>query len=151
FVQKFDKEAKDATRGYGSFAYETSTAGWKAEVRGGRLRLSGDHPEGDQRLFITAQKALGTPRWPDSLEVTARLGGADGDCGAWHVGVSVGAVKVIFHPGYGGGAFRVETVDKREEFLGNQDLGFTPATDVMYPLTIKVRRTKSGYRFDAEL
>jgi hypothetical protein len=151
FVQKFTVDAKDAAKGYGRFAYETTTPGWKAEVRGGRLRLLGDHPEGDQRLFITARKALGKPKWPDSLEVTARLGGTDGDCGAWHVGVSVGAVKVLFHPGYSQGAFRAETVDKREEFVGNQDMGFTPAAGVIHQLTVKVRRTNRGYRFEAEL
>jgi hypothetical protein len=150
FVEKFTV-AKDAATGYGRFAYETTTPGWKAEVKGGRLHLLGDHNEGDQRLVVTAEKAIGKRRWPDSLEVTARIGGTDAIAGAWHVGVSVGSVKVLFHPGYDGGAFRAETVNTHEEFFGNEDMGFTPAAGVLHQLTVKVRRTDGGYRFEVEL
>jgi hypothetical protein len=151
FLAHFARAAKDATTGYDRFAYEATRAGWKAEVSGGRLRLLGDHEEGDQRLFITAQKALGKLKWPDALEVTARLGGTAKDNVAWHVGVSISAVKVLFHPNYPGGAFRAETVDTHEEFFANEDMGFTPAAEVIHQLTIKVKRTERVCRFEVEL
>jgi hypothetical protein len=151
FLVTFTKAAKDATTGYGRFAYETTTPGWKAEVSGGRLRLLGDHDEGDQRLFVTAQKAIGKPKWPDSFEVTAKLGGSDKENVAWHVGVSIGSVKVLFHPNFPGGAFRAERVDTHDEFFANEDMGFTPAAGVMHQLTIKVRRTERHCRFEVEL
>src|SRR5262245_26385482 len=101
---------KDASGGYGPLAYEAMRPGWKAEVRDGRLRLRGDHDEGNQRMVVTSQKALGKAQWPDALDVMARLGGGGEFGGAWHVGVSVGRVKVLFHPAFDGGAFRVEDV-----------------------------------------
>jgi hypothetical protein len=148
FVVTFTTAAKDVTKGYGRFTYETTTPGWKATVSGGMLRLHGDHDEGDQRLVITARKAIDKPRCPDSLEVTATLGGTANESGAWHVGVSVGSVKVLFHPDFPGGAFRAETVDTHEEFFANEEMGFTPAADVMYQLTIKVRRGERRCRFE---
>ena len=151
FRATFKKAATDATVGYGPFAYETTKPGWKAEVREGSLRLLGDHDAGDQRFFVTAQKALRKPKWPDSLEVTVKLGGTATASGDWNVGVSVGSVKVLFHPDHPGGAFRAETVDAREKFLTNQEMGFTPAAGVMHQLTIKVRRTEGTCRIEVEL
>jgi hypothetical protein len=151
FQASFTRAAKDVTRGYGPFAYEATGRGWRAGVSGGKLRMGGDHPAGDQRLVVTARRAIGKPRWPDAFVVTARLGGGDEDSGAWHVGVSVGDVKVLFHPGYEGGAFRVEAVGGKKEFVGNQDVGFTPAAGAMHKLTLKVRRAGRVVRFEAEL
>jgi len=152
FVERFTEPAEDVTKGYRSFGYETTLRGCKADVSGGRLLLRGDHvQEGDQRLVVTASRVTGKASWPDSLEVTARLGGTAKGSGAWHVGVSIGRVKILFHPDYQGGAFRAETVDTHEEFFGNQDVGFTPAAGVAHLMTVRVRRTGSGYRFDVTL
>lgn len=151
FRATFTRATRDATKGYGPFAYEASMPGWRAEVSERKLRLLGDHDSGDQRFIVTSQKALGKPKWPDSLEVTARLGGTANNNDDWNVGVSVGAVKVLFHPAYPGGAFRAETVDAREKFLANQSMGFTPAAGVMHRLTIKVRRAERTCRFEVEL
>jgi hypothetical protein len=151
FVEKFTTAMKDATKGYGRFVYEATNPACKAEVSDGKLRLLGDHDEGDQRLVIAAPKVFGKPRWPDSLEVTTRVGGTGVDSGAWHVGVSVGAVKVLFHPGFRGGAFRTEEVGTHRELSNNEDLGFTPAGDVTHPLSIKVQRAGEVYRFEVEL
>jgi hypothetical protein len=147
-VEKFARPTADATKGYGLFAYEATDPKWKAEVSEGRLRLSGAHEEGEQRLVVTARKVFGKPKWPDALEVTAKLGGTGAASGAWHVGLSVGAVKVLFHPDYDGGAFRAETVDTRTVFSGNENMGFTPAAGVMHELTVKVSRGEKVCRFD---
>jgi hypothetical protein len=151
FVEKFTKPTKDATQGYGAFVYEASDPKWKAEVSEDRLRLSGDHGEGDQRLFITAQKVIGKPKWPDSLEVAADLGGTDAGSGAWHVGLSVGQVKILFHPDYDGGSFRAETVDTHKPFFANENLGFTPAAGLMHELTVKVSRGEKVCRFEVKV
>jgi hypothetical protein len=65
--------------------------------------------------------------------------------------VSVGAVKVLFHPDAEGGAFRAETVDTHKPFFGNEDLGFTPAAGVMHVLTVKINRGEKVCRFDVRL
>jgi hypothetical protein len=150
-VERFTVAATDVTRGYRSFVYEATVPGCKAEVRDGRLILHGDHAEGDQRLAITAQKLMGKARWPDALDITAKLGGSARENIAWHVGVSIGRVKVLFHPNHQGGAFRAEAVDTHEYIFDNQALGFTPAADALHEMTIRVRRTDRGYRLDVTL
>jgi hypothetical protein len=150
FVEKFTV-AKDITTGYGLFTYETTTAGSRARVSGGRLHLLGPTEESDQRLVVTAQKALGQRKWPDSLEVVARLGGTGAGSGLWHVGLSVGSVKVLFHPDFPNGAFRAEAVDTHNRFFENEDMGFTPAAGVMHQLNLAVRRTGRVQRFEVEL
>jgi HEAT repeat protein len=146
--EKFDTPAADVTKGYHSFQYEATAPDWKAEVRDGKLVLHGDHDEGDQRLYITARKVTGYPRWPAHLHISTKLGGTDQAAGAWHVGVLVGRVKVLFHPGFSGGAFRVELLDTHQQIVGNDDMRFTPAPGLTHPMTILVRRQGQGYRFD---
>jgi len=145
FVETFADPSGDVTAGYRSFAYEDDRGG-KALVKDGRLILRG-HGDGQQRLVVTARKAIGKDVWPDALEVTARLGGTAGGAWAWNVGVSVGRVKVLFHPGYRGGAFRAECPYPNYIF-NNEDMPFTPAPDVLYEMTVRVRRTDGGYRFE---
>src|SRR5204863_87015 len=82
---------------------EATFPGCKAEVKDGRLYL---RDAGYQRLAVTARAVTGKDAWPDSLKVVARLGGTAGAAGTWYVGVSVGRVKVVFHPDKRGGAFR---------------------------------------------
>jgi hypothetical protein len=144
-VERFRQPAKDVTAGYRSFVHEATVPDCKAEVRGGRLHLRGDHEQGDQRLVITARKVTGRAQWPDALDVAVKLGGTGEDNISWHIGVSVGRVKVLFHPNFEEGALRAETFDTHEHFFENTNMGFTPAPDVMHEMTIRVRRTDRGY------
>jgi hypothetical protein len=146
FVETFADPSGDVTAGYRSFAYEETVRGCKALVKDRRLILRGGG-DGHQRLVVTARKAIGKDVWPDALEVTARLGGTAGGGGAWNVGVSVGRVKVLFHPDKRGGAFRAECPYPNYIF-NNEDMPFTPTPDVLSEMTIRVRRTDGGYRFE---
>lgn len=147
-VEGFTAPAADATRGYRSFGYETTVPGCKAEVKKGRLVLWGDHGDADQRLFLTARKAIGKARWPAAVDVSVKVGGTALDNVAWHVGVSVGRVKVLFHPGLADGCLRAELTDTHEHLFENEDMGFTPVAGAMHRMTIRVRQRDRGYRFD---
>jgi hypothetical protein len=59
----------------------------------------------------------------------------------WHLGISIGRVKVLFHPGVDGGAFRIETIPEHTALVNNQEMGFTPQPETQYDMTIEVRRT----------
>ena len=76
-----------------------------ASVKDGVLRLEGNHNEGDQRLCATPEAVLGLTEFPTRFRVRAEVGGEADQVGAWHAGVSVGNVRVLFHPTYPGGGF----------------------------------------------
>ncbi|NNM30699.1 MAG: HEAT repeat domain-containing protein [Akkermansiaceae bacterium] len=146
-VETFARGADTLAAGYGRFLYEADNDG-PARVADGQLRLDGDNPEGDQRLAITSQRMIGRDRWPDRLEVRVKLGGEEGNNFGWHLGVSVGRVKTLFHPGMARGYFRAETTDGHDYILPNEDMSFVPANGVMHEMIIKVKRTATGADFD---
>lgn len=141
--EDFEQSQADVTRGYGDFIYQSTVAS-KAAVRNGRLELDGKHPEGDQRLAITTQSLAAEPRLENPLTVSAKIGGLPGNEVGWHVGVSVGNIKVLIHPGYQGGAFRIETVDSHTFIVGNQTMPFTPATGKLHPIRVRVTPADDG-------
>ena len=145
-VEHFHHTVAPIREVYNWFTYSADNQG-KASVQDGILHLQGDQAEGDQRLVTTSRKLMGRASWPDKLEVIVRLAGADGNNFGWHPGVSVGNIKVLFHPGVEGGAFRVETVDNHDYLLNNMDMGFEVKTDTMYDMSIHVTRRLDGADF----
>ena len=117
----------------------------KASVSGGILRMAGNHPnDGDQRLLLDAERVTGREVFPDAFQIEARLGGNPGGEGAYHVGVSVGNVRVLFHPGYPSGGFRIERVDNHRPLIGNTAMGFDPPAGKLLRLHLDVQRCPSG-------
>ena len=148
--EDFGRDAASVAQGYGRFLYNADNGG-PAKVAQGKLRIDGNHPEGDQRLYITSQRMIGRERWPDKLEVRVKLGGEAGNNFGWHMGVSVGNVKTLFHPGLAGGHFRAETTDKHFYLFRNEMMKFEPISDVMHEMIIRVTRTKKGADFDVTI
>ena len=148
----FTQESRQLRAGYGPFLYEAAD-GCEASVKGGKLILSGSNSGNgqDQRLYLLSRRLTGREKWPDRVAVRAKLGGTAGNSGGWHVGVSVGRVKILFHPGYRTGGFRAETVDTHEHFFPTQAIGFLPATDMMHEMVIQVTKTDKGAKFDVTL
>lgn len=136
------------TSGVGRFEYEGN--GPKAlRVADGVAAIGGpDQPECDQRLFITSQRMTGRPEFPDRCEVTARFVAEDNNNFGWHLGISIGRVKVLLHPGVDGGGFRAETVDEHEYLFSNEDMGFTPMPGINHTMTVAVHRSGEGATLD---
>lgn len=145
--ESFAGNQPSLANGYGRFKYESDNNG-EAKVVDGKLRIEGSREEGDQRLYITSQEMIGRDRWTDELEVRVKLAGEIGNNYGWHLGVSVGRVKVLFHPGESKGYFRAETTDKHEYIIQNQDLTFAPATGVMHEMVLRVKKMNSGAEFE---
>ena len=78
------------------------------------------------------------------LVVEARVGGMPGNEVGWHVGLSIGKVKALFHPGFAGGAFRFEHVDTHAEYLSNQNMPFTPASGALHTMRLQVTPRPDG-------
>jgi hypothetical protein len=140
----FTDEIAALKEGYGLLRYETNCAG-KASMAKGLLRLDGQHAaEGDQRLFVSSEKLLGRERFPKSFEVRAKLGGEAAMAGAWHVAVSVGNVRMLFHPDFLQGSYRVERIDTHAYLHGNENMNFTPAGGVLHEMIVDVTEKSDG-------
>lgn len=123
--------------------------GLKGSVADGTLRLSGKGPvEGDQRLIIKAETICGKDVFPDRFRIEVMLGGTPGGESAYHIGVSVGKVRALFHPGYANGGFRFEQVETHKSLTENANMGFTPKTGSLATMGIEVKRLPGG---DVEL
>jgi hypothetical protein len=91
---------------------------------------------------------IGSDRWPESLEVRSKLQAAPGNNFGYHIGVSVGRIKTLFHPGIRGGGFRAETTDEHGYIFSNENMAFEPAAGVTHEMVIKVKKTGTGADFD---
>ncbi len=137
--------------GIGRLEYETGI-GPALLVENGVAAIGGrDQPEGDQRLFLTAKRFNGCTEFPDKFVVETRLGVENYNNSTWHLGVSIGQAKFLFHPGFQGGAFRAETVDDHQYLSDSQDMGFTPQPDVTHQMTIVVSRDAEVTTFDVSI
>ena len=142
--EDFSQDAESIVDGYGELEY-TEDNGGPAKVVDGKLVIDGNNREGDQHLFITSQQLIDENQWTRKVEVRSMLGSrAAGNSGAWHLGIYVGNVKALFHPGVMGGAFRIETVDGHKALLGNTSMQFDPTDGALYEMAMSVVKTESG-------
>ena len=147
FAELFRDGAEDLGK-YRGFTFDASP-GLKGTVSDGMLRLSGRGPiEGDQRLILSAQGVCGKELFPDRFRIEVMLGGTPGGESAYHIGVSVGKVRALFHPGYATGGFRFEQIDTHKALTQNTNMGFTPGTGGLATMGIEVSRLPNG---DVEL
>ena len=149
-VENFTRTAESVASGYGPFQFTADNQG-DASVRDGVLRIHGNQQEGDQRFWTTSQKLMGRPRWPDKLELTVRIGGEEGNNFGWHPAVSVGNIKILFHPGVEGGAFRAETAKEHDYLFNNTSMGFVVKTGTMYEMKILVEKFAGGAAFSVKV
>lgn len=148
FAEWFERKAERLEKRYGRFEFHADR-GMAGMVTGGRLRFVGDRGgDGDQYLVLTAD-AVGLERLPEHFRVSCMMGGDSKDgAGGWHTGVSVGQVRVLYHPGMNGGSFRIETTGGKTAVRGNTSMGFEPDTKSLERMEIGVRILKTG---DVEL
>jgi hypothetical protein len=87
-----------------------------ASASGGQLRIS---PAGGQGAMD-----FGAFAGDLTISFDASISALSGP-GSINVGLRVGGNNIVFHPGFGGGAFRIDGV------IGNTDMGFTPNVAVL--------------------
>jgi len=144
FAEFFQQPAPSLEDGYRRFRF-SADQGLTGSVADGVLRLSGTHAnEGDQRLLLDAKRLTGKETFPDTFRVEVKLGGAPGGEGQYHVGLSIGNVRALFHPGYPSGGFRFQQVDSQEKLTDNTPLGFDPERGKLQRMIINVKRIPAG-------
>lgn len=94
-----------------------------------------------------SQFDLSTP-----LVVSAEIGSRQGNPGSFNSALIVGDIRFLFHPGYGGGAHRVQYANGSPVPGGinsNTNMGFTPGTgDDFTPITVTVTEVGSDYQYN---
>lgn len=123
--ETFDTDASGAAVAatYPLFVQSDSGSG-VVDVSGGVLRIS--DTANDFVFFTTAGDAT-TTRITTLLSKT--IAG-----GSQNTGIAIGDNALVFHPGFGGGAFRVEGPSG----FGNQNMGYTPAANTMHLMTVDI-------------
>ncbi|MGC6567983.1 MAG: hypothetical protein ACON38_20515 [Akkermansiaceae bacterium] len=110
------------------------------KVQDGALVLPGGKlVDGDQRLVLKSEDWPGAETFGAEFEVSAKLGADSSQgIGAWHLGISIGNVKVLYHPGLSGGSFRFERLSDNRYLSGMTSMGFDPKPEVMQWMSVKV-------------
>lgn len=144
FVECFKTEKASLSDGYRRLGFKAPD-GLIGSVSNGAARFRGNHAtEGDQRLILRARDFSRKQEFPDTFRIESKIGGAAGGQGTYHVGISIGNVRALFHPGYPGGAFRFERVDNNVMLVQNTNMGFNPPVDQLLLMSIEVKRLAEG-------
>lgn len=140
FVEFFNKDTAFISDGYQRLKFKTDVE-VAGTVRNGMARLDGKHDgDGDQRLLLHAKDLTGNGEFPDSFRIESKIGGEAQGVGSYHVGISVGNIRALFHPGYTGGAFRFEQVSNNIPAVSNTNMGFTPPHGKLLLMSMDVTR-----------
>lgn len=143
YVEMFQKPTDSLLQGYRGMSFVSQ--GLDGKVSDGLLRMTGNKHDGDKdhRLLFDAKSITGAEKFPDRFRIDVKLGGDAGGEGSYHIGVSVGNVRALFHPGFATGAFRFQRVDDKKPITPNQGMGFTPSNKLMQ-MSLEVAMLEGG-------
>jgi len=107
--------------------FKIDGSGHDVGASGGVYRIAGTGANVSSHYEVVNPAAPGT-----AFTVSADISSDADPVGGFNVGLKIGSNNVVFHPGYTGGALRVDGTGG----FGNQNVGFTPSQAVLHTLTV---------------
>ena len=144
FREGFDRSISALKTHYGDLHYVDSVGDAVASVSKGIARMHGGEKKGEQKLLIKAEQVVGTEQFSNPFTVVAELGGEAMGIGTYHVGITIGNLRILFYPGLRNGGFRIECVDSRVFKVSKRPMPFTPGHEVLCDMRIVVTPLQNG-------
>ena len=128
YSQTFNTDASGQVAFESAYAgFTFSEANFPIRVTNGVVEITGPSTPPGFRVATVAG-------FQGNLLISADVGSVPGG-DRYNVGLIVGDYRFVFHPGYGGGAFRVSSGGPLTD---NINMGFTPATNVLHHMEVAV-------------
>jgi hypothetical protein len=83
-----------------------------------------------------------------NVTISATVSSTDHGFGLGNVGLRWGDLDFVFHPGFPGGAFRIDENAGANSIVGNTNMGFTPISGRDYRISVHGQATGSNTDFD---
>jgi hypothetical protein len=144
FYEWFGTESADCTKGYRQLVYE-GPKNVKPFIQNSQLVIPGKRPgNADQRMILHCNTWPATKELPKHISVSCLVGSTGEGASTHHLGITIGKVKTLIHPGYRGGGFRFEQIGTQRKFTKNINMGYTPAPKQLHRIKVTAQRMKNG-------
>ncbi|NQT51976.1 hypothetical protein HQ576_07995, partial [bacterium] len=124
FLETFDTDTATTAQTVATYPHFTYTGPDTIAVIGGVVNLTGTSSE--QNFRVNATHA-------GNIVVHMKVGSSPGG-GSTNVGLRLGDNRLVFHPGFSVGAFRIEGPNG----IGNQNMGYTPTAGALHDMHLTI-------------
>ena len=144
FYEWFGTKSADCTKGYRQLVYE-GPMDVKPFIKNSQLVIPGKRPGGaDQRMILRSSTWPATKESPKHIRVSCLVGSTGEEVSTHHLGITIGKVKTLIHPGHREGGFRFEQIGTKREFTDNINTGYTPAPNMLHRIEVTAQHMKNG-------
>lgn len=117
----------------------------KPFIENGQLVIPGNRQgDADQRMILHASTWPAAKELPKQISVSCLVGSTGERAGTYHLGITIGKIKTLIHPGYRGGGFRFEQIGTHMKFTENINMGYTPAPNKLHCIKVTAQHMKNS-------
>ncbi len=142
FYEWFGTQSQDCSKGYRQFIYQGPKEA-RSFIKNSQLVISGQRQgEHDQRIILQSHKWPNRKKHPHHIIVNCSLGTTT-RASSYHVGITIGKIKALIHPGHLGGAFRCEQINTKKEIIQNCQMGYTPSINQLHHFQLTAKHIEN--------
>lgn len=140
FSETFSTDGPFPSASYPEWTYVSSPGAVTSTATGGVLNATGISG-------TNVRSSVVIPALTD-VTISATVSSSGFSFGQANVGLRWGDLDFLFHPGYPGGAFRIDVDNGAANIVGNTNMGFTPAGGQAYDISVHGRVIGLNTKFD---